>query len=263
MIAGVVALDQRGQRARRGDRRRRRSASAPRRSPTTTSTARCCSPARAWRSTTRRRRAATCSPRCCRSPAAIGVLRGDGDRLVSLALSPDDRTLAMIDIDGTLSCSTPARGVSRRARRCRVRPRRDRRRGARRDQSRRAALQRRRHAARRRRRPAGGARRADAQGRDAQARRLPLLLRRALLGRRAHACSRVSAVPGLRSALSASTVASGRPIGTPRSITQRDLLVTPMRHARREARRHHDARPYGDPRRDDAAAARAVARRRC
>jgi WD40 repeat protein/DNA-binding SARP family transcriptional activator len=38
-----------------------------------------------------------------RTPAAIGVLRGDGDRLVSIALSPDDRTLAMIDIDGTLS----------------------------------------------------------------------------------------------------------------------------------------------------------------
>jgi WD40 repeat protein len=38
-----------------------------------------------------------------RTPAAIGVLRGDGDRLVSIALSPDGRRLAMIDIDGTLS----------------------------------------------------------------------------------------------------------------------------------------------------------------
>ena len=38
-----------------------------------------------------------------RTPAAIGVLRGDGDGLVSIALSPNDRTLAMIDIDGTLS----------------------------------------------------------------------------------------------------------------------------------------------------------------
>jgi WD40 repeat protein/DNA-binding SARP family transcriptional activator len=38
-----------------------------------------------------------------RTPAAIGVLRGDGDQLEALALSPDDRTLAMIDIDGTLS----------------------------------------------------------------------------------------------------------------------------------------------------------------
>ncbi len=38
-----------------------------------------------------------------RTPAAVGVLSGDGDQLVSIALSPDDRTLAMIDIDGTLS----------------------------------------------------------------------------------------------------------------------------------------------------------------
>jgi WD40 repeat protein/DNA-binding SARP family transcriptional activator len=38
-----------------------------------------------------------------KSPAAIGVLRGDGDRLISLDLSPDQRTLAFIDHDGTLS----------------------------------------------------------------------------------------------------------------------------------------------------------------
>ena len=38
-----------------------------------------------------------------RTPAAIGVLRGDGDGLVSIALSPNDRTLAMIDSEGTLS----------------------------------------------------------------------------------------------------------------------------------------------------------------
>ena len=38
-----------------------------------------------------------------KSPAAIGVLRGDGDRLVALDLSPDERTLAFIDNDGTLS----------------------------------------------------------------------------------------------------------------------------------------------------------------
>ena len=38
-----------------------------------------------------------------RTPAAIGVLRGDGDGLLSIALSPNDRTLAMIDIEGTLS----------------------------------------------------------------------------------------------------------------------------------------------------------------
>jgi WD40 repeat protein/DNA-binding SARP family transcriptional activator len=37
-----------------------------------------------------------------KSPAAIGVLRGDGDRLAGLDLSPDGRTLAFIDRDGTL-----------------------------------------------------------------------------------------------------------------------------------------------------------------
>ena len=30
-----------------------------------------------------------------KSPAAVGVLRGDGDRLAGVALSPDDRTLAV------------------------------------------------------------------------------------------------------------------------------------------------------------------------
>ena len=38
-----------------------------------------------------------------KSPAAIGVLRGDGDRLISLDLSPDERTLAFVDHDGTLT----------------------------------------------------------------------------------------------------------------------------------------------------------------
>jgi WD40 repeat protein/DNA-binding SARP family transcriptional activator len=38
-----------------------------------------------------------------KSPAAIGVLRGDGDRLISLDLSPDQRTLAFADNDGTVS----------------------------------------------------------------------------------------------------------------------------------------------------------------
>jgi WD40 repeat protein/DNA-binding SARP family transcriptional activator len=38
-----------------------------------------------------------------KSPAAVGVLRGYGDRLAAVALSPDDRTLAVIDTDGTLS----------------------------------------------------------------------------------------------------------------------------------------------------------------
>ena len=42
-----------------------------------------------------------------KSPAATGVLRGDGDRLVALDLSPDERTLAFIDNDGTLSFVDP------------------------------------------------------------------------------------------------------------------------------------------------------------
>ena len=37
-----------------------------------------------------------------KNPAAIGVLRGDGDQLTGLALSPDDRTLAFVDTDSTL-----------------------------------------------------------------------------------------------------------------------------------------------------------------
>jgi WD40 repeat protein/DNA-binding SARP family transcriptional activator len=37
-----------------------------------------------------------------KSPAAIGILRGDGDRLIGLDLSPDGRTLAFMDHDGTL-----------------------------------------------------------------------------------------------------------------------------------------------------------------
>ena len=36
------------------------------------------------------------------SPAAIGVLRGDGDRLIGLDLSPDGRTLAFLENDGRL-----------------------------------------------------------------------------------------------------------------------------------------------------------------
>jgi WD40 repeat protein/DNA-binding SARP family transcriptional activator len=38
-----------------------------------------------------------------RTPAAIGVLRGDGGQLVDVAVSPDDRRLAMVDVDGTVS----------------------------------------------------------------------------------------------------------------------------------------------------------------
>ena len=42
-----------------------------------------------------------------KSPAAIGVIGGDGDPLASLDLSPDGRTLAFLDTDGTLSSVDP------------------------------------------------------------------------------------------------------------------------------------------------------------
>jgi WD40 repeat protein len=38
-----------------------------------------------------------------KSPAAIGVIRGDGNGLIGLDLSPDGRTLALLDDDGTLT----------------------------------------------------------------------------------------------------------------------------------------------------------------
>ena len=38
-----------------------------------------------------------------KSPAAIGVLRGDGDRVTALDLSPNNRMLAFVDADGTLN----------------------------------------------------------------------------------------------------------------------------------------------------------------
>jgi WD40 repeat protein/DNA-binding SARP family transcriptional activator len=43
-----------------------------------------------------------------KSPATIGVMRGDGDRLISEDLSADERRLAFIDNDGTLSIVDPA-----------------------------------------------------------------------------------------------------------------------------------------------------------
>ena len=52
-----------------------------------------------------------------KSPAVIGMLRGDGDRLLSLELSPDGRALAVIDDDATLSV------VDTRTRRPAARPR--------------------------------------------------------------------------------------------------------------------------------------------
>ena len=88
VIAGVVALDQRGQRARRGHGGR---GAAPRRAGArrrTTSTARCCSRARAWRWTTRLQTRGNLLAALLKSPAAIGVLRGDGGRLVGARPQP-------------------------------------------------------------------------------------------------------------------------------------------------------------------------------
>jgi WD40 repeat protein/DNA-binding SARP family transcriptional activator len=45
-----------------------------------------------------------------KSPAAIGVLQGDGDRLIGLDLSPDGRTLAFVDNDGTLTLTDTGTG---------------------------------------------------------------------------------------------------------------------------------------------------------
>ena len=91
--------------------RPRRSASARRRSPRTTSTARCCSRARAWRCDDSPQTRSNLLAALLRSPAAIGVLRGDGDPLAGLALSPDGRTLAVVDNDGTLRLVDTQRGV--------------------------------------------------------------------------------------------------------------------------------------------------------
>ncbi len=163
-----------------------------------------------------------------RTPAAVGVLSGDGDRLVSIALSPDDRTLAMIDIDGTLSLfdtgtrrleareTVPAFGlgvigvevpgvISPDVLRFSA------------DGTRLAV---------------GGAQPAVL---DVRTRKV--VMRKLDDGRYFYAVqfapdgrSLLAGVAGPGTEISAQrfTVASGRPIGTPRLITQRDVLVTPM-----------------------------------
>jgi len=45
-----------------------------------------------------------------RSPQAVGIVRGDGDRLLDVALSPDGRTLALGDNDGTVTLWDLERG---------------------------------------------------------------------------------------------------------------------------------------------------------
>ena len=68
----------------------------------TISTPRCCSPARASRSTTRVQTRGSLLAALGKSPAAIGVMRGDGERMWELALSPDERTLAAGDPAGNV-----------------------------------------------------------------------------------------------------------------------------------------------------------------
>ena len=164
-----------------------------------------------------------------RTPAAVGVLSGDGDRLVSIALSPDNRTLAMIDIDGTLSWfdtstrrleareTVPAFGlgvigvavpgvISPDVLRFS-------------EDGTRLAV--------------GGAQPAvlDVRTRKVVMRKLDDSRYFYAVQFAADGRSLLAGISGPGTAISAQrfTVASGRPIGTPRSITQRDLLVTPMR----------------------------------
>ena len=102
VIAGVVALDQRGTRARRGDRGR---GAAPRRAGARRGDLdRSLLLARqgvALDNTLQTR--GNLLAALLKSPAAIGVLRGDGGPLTGVDISPDDRALASVAIDGTLN----------------------------------------------------------------------------------------------------------------------------------------------------------------
>ena len=109
VIAGLVALDQRGDGARGGDDRRRAAPRRPGAHGRRARPRRCCSPARASRSTTRRRRAATSSRRCSGAPRRSACCASGGPRVNALALSPDGRTLAVLDATARCGCSTHAR----------------------------------------------------------------------------------------------------------------------------------------------------------
>ena len=212
--------------------RPRRSGSARRRSRRTTSTARCCSRARAWRWTTRRRRAATCSRRCSRARRRSACCAATATRWPASHLSPDGRTLAFLDNDGTL------RLVDTRTRRpvarpltvsgLLARPRRD---GVLQfsDDGSRLAV--------------GGTQPVvlDARTHRVVA-RLPAMRRSvhrrpALLGGRAHAVRRHRPRPPDRTAIQRFDARSGRPLGALRHVGRsRSPLVALMIHARRPAR---------------------------
>ena len=131
-----------------------------------------------------------------RTPAATGVLRGAGDRLVTVALSPDGRTAGD---DRDRRHVEPLRhrvhGASRRARPWTASRYRA-------GQPRLAGFQRRRNAAGGGGPAAHRARRPDAQSRDAQQRhRCPRVRRRALRAATGARCSSASAGPGRENSL--------------------------------------------------------------
>ena len=107
LAAAVVAGADRALRApgcaRDGHRRRTPSGWRRRPSPRSGSTRRCSSPTPASPSTTRPATRSSLFSALERSPAALGVLNGDGDEVTSLALSPDGRMLAFGDLDGTVT----------------------------------------------------------------------------------------------------------------------------------------------------------------
>ena len=87
VIAGLVALEQRGRPRARGDRGRRAAARRARSRRERAWTARCCWRARAWRSTTRSQTRGNLLAALLKSPAAIGVLRGRPARASSASRS--------------------------------------------------------------------------------------------------------------------------------------------------------------------------------
>ena len=193
-----------------------------------------------------------------KSPAAIGVLRGDGRWVLGLDLSPDGRRLAFIDLEGQL------RVVDTATRRVVAGP-------AQVDQfsffgpgSRGAAVQPGRVAARGRRRVGNHPRRGDpaadrppggAGGSRPRWPSRPMGADRA--GRRRSAARRTA------TSLQPFDARNGRALAPPRYVSRRSDVGDADLHARRRARGHeHRGRPDRHPRRPHAAPARAVRRRR-
>ena len=112
--------------------RRARASGPPRRSDSARwpsrsrrSIARCCSRARRSRSTTTRRRSNTMLAALLRSPAAIRVMRGDGGRMLAVAVRPDgavvvagDNAGRLMIFDAAVAASSPGTTAAARCRRC-------------------------------------------------------------------------------------------------------------------------------------------------